>query len=104
MNHEQEGLKNQIDAARVILIGLLAKCTHHVSPGTGLARCEVCQQDFHAWCCAQSPDRVCHYVTSSSDDLVHLINGDKVPPPSGHVVEHETEDRCIFCGHPFERK
>lgn len=65
-----------------------------------------CDKSF-GWRCKKSPDGVCHYF--SEDGKVELIDGTTVTVPAdvdGHVNDpnYETEDSCLFCGHPEERK
>jgi hypothetical protein len=67
------------------------------------ADCLVCGEDFSmAWRCKCSPDSVCHYY--SKDGKVKMIDGTLVDIPKGHNPEWETDDACIFCGMPEERK
>lgn len=56
----------------------------------------------NGWFCPDSPDHACHYFTE--DGLVVLTSGDRIQPPPEHDVTGETEDICIFCGLPEERK
>lgn len=63
--------------------------------------CQGCGQSF-GWRCKESPDGVCHYF--SEDGMVELINGNKVSVPANHDADYETDDCCIFCGMPDERK
>lgn len=66
----------------------------------GTASCDICREGFgHR--CPDSPDTVCHYF--SDDGFVELITGVKVAvgdPDS----DNETEDSCLYCGYPLERK
>lgn len=90
---------------------LIAECTHHLKPLTEKeladewmsvgAVCVDCRHDF-GWRCKVSPDGVCHYF--SEEGQVELIDGRKVPIPEDHDPNYETDDGCIFCGHPDERK
>jgi len=65
------------------------------------ARCLVCGTHF-GWRCKKSSDGVCHY--SSSEGKVELIDGTFINVPEGHELDNESDDRCIFCGLPDERK
>ena len=65
------------------------------------AGCIGCGQDF-GWRCKESPDQVCHYF--SEDGKVELIDGTSVSVPCDHDSDYETDDHCIFCGLPDERK
>lgn len=66
------------------------------------AYCTVCKKDF-GWRCKVSPDGVCHYHTTVYSKVI-LIDGRVVDPPADHDAKYETEDSCIFCGMPEERK
>ena len=66
------------------------------------AHCTHCTKHF-GWYCPQSPDHACHYF-SDGDGQVRLINGEDHAVPAGHEIARESEDCCIFCGDPEERK
>lgn len=93
------------------LANLKEQCTHEMRPLTKKelddkwmsvdALCVVCGKSF-GWRCKVSPDGVCHYF--SEDGKVELIDGTFVDIPIDHDPEYETDDGCIFCGHPDERK
>lgn len=55
------------------------------------------------WDCEHSPDKKCHYFTTS-EGKVRIKGGLEVDPPQGHDRRNENEDWCIFCGEPDERK
>lgn len=65
------------------------------------ARCTHCNEDF-GWFCPDSPDNRCHYFTDDAGQVT-LVNGQK-EWPAPHDRRYETEDRCLFCGNPQERK
>lgn len=65
------------------------------------ANCQGCHQYF-GWRCKKSPDGVCHYY--SEDGKIELIDNTQVPTPEDHDPDYETDDCCIFCGMPDERK
>jgi len=82
-----------------------------------VAACAVCGTRF-GWWCPDSPDHACHYYTigsSRADDYdprddtltnhgrVKLLTGEFVTPPQ-HDPEYETDDQCLWCGQPNERK
>jgi hypothetical protein len=54
------------------------------------------------WDCPLSPDGVCHYY--SHDGIVHLNDGTFDQMPRSYDPTYETEDSCIYCGKPLERK
>lgn len=101
--------RDDIEAARIRrddaereLSQLLSRCAHHVNGDGESASCAVCSTSL-GWRCPDAPDGVCHYFTES-DGAVKLIDGSTVQPPADHDPEFETEDSCIFCGSPEERK
>ena len=59
-------------------------------------------EEYDGWECKNSPDGVCHYY--SNKGTVHLNNGDAFKLPDDHDKEDESEDCCLFCGQPEERK
>lgn len=69
------------------------------------AKCSDCGEYF-GWRCKESPDSVCHYYTR--DGEVKLINGSidkelyKTNPD--YDPDYESDDICLYCGHPEERK
>lgn len=78
------------------------KCNHSiVSESYEGAGCQHCGEDF-GWYCEESPDNVCHYY--STNGKVRLIDGLMVDVPADHNDKYETDDSCIFCGAPEERK
>ena len=97
--------------AESILRSTKKKCTHYLPPLTDKqlkdkwmsagAVCEICSKCW-SWRCKESPDSVCHYYTE--DGKIPLINGDSVDPEPDHDPQYETDDYCLFCGNPEERK
>lgn len=73
------------------------------------AQCLICNSYF-GWRCKISPDQNCHYYTEQDGPnglrYVTLINGQKhyLPLPSNYDNQWETDDSCLFCGMPDERK
>jgi len=65
------------------------------------AICTSCGKYF-GWRCKISPDFICHY--KSTNGQIELINGEKIPTQLDHDPEYESDDCCIFCGDPEERK
>jgi hypothetical protein len=68
--------------------------------------CTICGHHFGHYC-PESPDHTCHYFTD--DGKIELVTGEKVDPPtnsdgSPHDPDYETDDCCVFCGAPDERK
>jgi len=60
-----------------------------------------------SWYCPDSIDHHCHYYTERDDKgyYVELVNGDKLYKlPEDHDPDYETDDDCIFCHDPEERK
>ncbi len=93
------------DATRAAVERFEGETQHIIVPdGAGdspSALCTHCDKDF-GWHCPDSPDNTCHYFTM--EGKVRLISGQQIDPPPRHRPDHETEDQCIFCGNPQERK
>ena len=80
---------------------LKKKCNHNITKVHDGAVCSICNQHF-GWWCPDSPDHSCHYY--SKDGKVELRNGSLVDVPKNHDPYYETDDCCIFCENPDERK
>lgn len=65
------------------------------------AKCLTCG-NYHGWRCKKSPDGVCHYF--SKDGKVALLGNRECDIPPEHDDKYETDDCCIFCDMPEERK
>ena len=78
--------------------------------GGGSARCVTCNRYMGFWFCPQSPDNRCYYYSEPNGDgsrHVQLENGVKhqlTKEWRDDDAEHETDDDCLFCHHPEERK
>ena len=81
-------------------------CSHTMvkKKGEG-AYCTDCETGL-GWYCNQSPDNLCHYYSFEKDGKNHveLSNGHNHELDSSYDNEYETEDDCIFCHEPEERK
>jgi hypothetical protein len=99
---ELDERKQRITALEREIGELKASCPHRLS-GKDSLRCDVCGRGF-GWRCPESPDGVCHYYTEE-DGKIHLIDGRKVDvPDKDHDPQYETDDSCLFCREPSERK
>ena len=89
-------------------------CIHVVNPEftdkyqCDVAYCEVCNKTF-GWKCPESPDHVCYYYTDGLKNCVSVVEliDKTIHPLENHTfndVQGETEDCCLFCGQPQERK
>lgn len=68
--------------------------------------CTVCKQHF-SWYCPASPDHACHYYSgpaAGGGRQVALFNEVMYELPAEYDGRWETEDDCIFCHQPEERK
>ncbi len=107
MTHEER--KKKLKELREEVSRLKKECPHEVAaikkPNKfgcyGAAICMGCGEDF-GWYCPDSPDHVCHYY--SRKGMVDLLDNSQVHVPESHDSKYETDDSCIFCGHPEERK
>ncbi len=89
----------RIKELRKELRGLEKECEHKVDKD---GKCLGCGQGF-GWPCPDSLDGVCHYYTE--DGMIHLIDGREVPSPTKvKDRRYESDDQCVFCGEPSERK
>lgn len=105
------------------LFQLLDSCSHHfvcTQCGTDAdtdtcegctlghlgAKCDVCDKRG-GWYCPKSPDHTCYYFSrldaGATVRHVELRNGQR-HLLTGYTKQYESEDWCIFCGEPDERK
>jgi hypothetical protein len=68
--------------------------------------CSDCNERMDGWWCDKSPDNSCYYFSEEKDGkhVVGLENGSQFILPADHDPEEESEDCCLFCGEPEERK
>lgn len=108
-----------------------ATCPHDLVFGHSHPMCTICDfgknyEDLTGWYCPDSPDHTCYYqsecdlkygffetwknLTAEEKEsrlnqrYVTLLTGLKHMLPSDHDWRHESDDWCIFCGAPEERK
>jgi len=95
-------------------MALFDKCYHEIVKcgDSGGAECIHCHPTQSGavrawdWYCPDSPDHVCHYFSKtdkSGNKYVVSINGEKIIL-KGYNPYRESDDWCIFCGNPDERK
>lgn len=65
------------------------------------AECTECSTCIGHYC-SGSPDKKCHYYSQNKE--LTLQDGTKYQLPEDYEDDYETEDCCIFCGEPEERK
>ncbi len=87
------------------------ECLHpEIINSHGYPKCSVCDDKFDGWYCPSSPDHFCHYDSWTEDGINHYIyisEGDEFEQfqlPEDHDPCEGSEDDCIFCGQPEERK
>lgn len=85
-----------------IVAELEINCPHEVVRNDESAECAICDHDF-GWWCDWSPDNACHYF-SNGDGTLTLIGGKRISVRPTRDGKPETEDECMFCGLPEERK
>lgn len=71
--------------------------------------CVACEEHTGNWWCPKSPDHHCyyysHHATYKEDRrVVFLQDGREFGLSKDHNKDNESEDWCIFCGQPDERK
>ena len=107
---------------------LLKSCKHSIAytidnsygyGPEGHCWCEVCDKHFGHYC-PESPDHGCHYYTEDDGLHVKLYTGEIIRKPidahdpddwAGRTItvnedckRYETDDSCLFCHAPEERK
>lgn len=96
-------IKEQPNVLKKLHKLLEENCPHIIIEGKyNNAHCTVCGHSFGHHCQA-SPDHACHYYTEN-DGMIYLITGKSVKPPEDHNKNYESDDHCIYCHHPEERK
>jgi hypothetical protein len=108
---KQQEQMRRIRAARLELQAALNDHTHVAIMRHSGAECVICDKML-GWFCTESPDNTCHYHSEEGPQLydekpynyVHLITGEEHVLPADYDGKYETEDCCIFCGQPEERK
>jgi hypothetical protein len=117
-----EAAKAAVSEAEKYLGTLITGCKHVLPPltdemkhvlktkpweawgGYDSAFCVVCEANF-GWRCPTSPDGACHYFSMHGrPGFVRLIDDSEVPVPADHDIDYETDDDCMFCHQPEERK
>jgi len=117
LSEEQKAFKQEIndlhdamDEARNEYYDRKSSCTHSIGYVVrqepwgmeGSTYCTICDLHFGHYC-PESLDHACHYYTEDNG-RVKLATGELVDAPDGHNSKYETDDSCIFCGVPDERK
>lgn len=63
--------------------------------------------EYFGWYCPDSPDHLCHYCADQDEKgyFVKLVNGERCNLLNYTIKDknNESNDWCIFCGHPEER-
>lgn len=80
------------------------ECKHIVIQKNESAVCDICEDHF-GWHCPESPDHTCHYYTNRDTGKIELLDGTVVDVPNpDHDPHYETDDFCLFCHAPEERR
>jgi hypothetical protein len=89
----------------------ITPCLHPSTINKGESHyCTECKSYVgDGWWCPSSPDNHCYYFTDfgSRGTIVVLADGtnfDYRGYDEDHDPEYETDDCCLFCGQPDERK
>ena len=90
------------------LRALKGLCWHEVIEikDYGGGKCIICKSHM-SWYCPDSPDHQCHYFSEIDDEgrpFVESIHGEKILLIGYDPQQNESDDWCIFCGNPEERK
>lgn len=94
-------LRKKLDEQKQAYYALKNECIHLIVKFHDSAVCKICNIDF-GWYCPDSPDNTCYYYTDNGK--IELRNGEKVDLPVNHSIGNESDDWCIYCGNPNERK
>jgi hypothetical protein len=112
-----KGKLEKLSDRQILKLKINGKCYHEIveAPGDyGGSICKVCgYRRFEEWYCPDSPDHICHY--RSEFDLgkrlryVISVNREKIYLTKKYTKDfgqdmRESDDWCIFCGNPEERK
>lgn len=108
----QEALRRELDVCQHVIecVNCHLQTTDEECPadmfgfGHGDTQCRICQRSF-GWYCPASPDHKCYYY---SDDhrgkTVTLMDGTVVELHNSYDPRYESDDWCLFCRQPDERK
>jgi 5-methylcytosine-specific restriction endonuclease McrA len=103
-------IKTTYDRLKMELWELQQSCPHDINcSDTGAAVCTICNERF-GWFCSKSPDKCCHYFSEPVHEGqrgIRSLNNEILLLPSTYTdkdAEQETQDTCIFCQDPLERK
>lgn len=103
---ELNQLESVYKKAKEAYWGRFNECKHvtaHSGVEDGSAWCAICGNDLGHYC-PESPDHACHYFTNN-DGKIELSDGTIVDVPNEeHDPDYETDDDCLFCHAPQERK
>lgn len=90
---------------------IINRCRH---PNEGVRRkglspyCNTCNNYMEGWFCPKSPDKMCYYYSEPTKVdgkfVIALRDGTSFPLGEFHLQDYETDDQCLFCGYPEERK
>ena len=108
---KQQEQMRRIKAARLELQAALNDHVHIPIMRHSGSECVICDKDLGLWC-QESPDNTCHYYSVKEPQIydekpryaVELVTGEMHILPKYYKDTYETEDCCIFCGQPEERK
>ena len=98
---EAQRERSKLVAAHVCVIPeKSAPSTRYGYEDWGSAQCKCGK--YHGWYCPKSPDHRCYYFTQAGKVL--MKDGTLEDPPPEHDTDYESDDWCVFCGSPDERK
>lgn len=86
----------------------LAPCKHPTTSKKEESHyCQQCKSYVgEGWWCPDSPDHHCYYFTEEGFESRYVVlkDGTEYHFHKGHDAEYETDDCCLFCCQPDERK
>ena len=98
--------KERIAEIKDELSKLELECTHEITNDNDNARCTICDHEY-GWYCPSSPDYSCYYFSSrrKEQNVIDMLDGSEfIIVNPDHNPDLESEDQCLFCGLPQERK
>ena len=110
-NKKLQELYKQEYSIQAEIYKITSNCKHKIvkrdeKSDCTIAICSECGTTF-GWWCPKSPDHACFYFTEVVQEqlFIKLVDGTLLPyKQDNHDRQYETQDCCLFCGEPNERK
>lgn len=103
----ENALRVAIAQVEALAYRLKESCPHRIGRLRDSAKCAICDRHF-GWWCPDSPDSVCHYYpdfgVAMKEPKIILVDKTIISVPADKADDNYSDDWCIFCGSPEERK